>query len=109
MSGGLLRPNTMPDDFIQNLGVNLSSDRTFGLVWTVFLVLYGLAPLRHAGRVRVWPDRFSGYSAADIRRFLEKVLHRPNLLWARVGLLLSRIVNPIVIGLLFLSVSFLWA
>jgi predicted membrane protein len=100
MSAGLLRPNAVPDDFTRNPAVNLSSDRTFGLVWTVFLVLYGLAPLRHAGRVRVWPIVLASILLL-ISVFFSKVLHRLNLLWARVGLLLSRVVNPIVMGLLF--------
>jgi Saxitoxin biosynthesis operon protein SxtJ len=100
MSVRLTRALTMHEDFSRSAGVKLSSDRTFGLVWTVFLVLYGLAPLRHAGRVRIWLIVLAGMLLL-ISVIFSRVLHRPNLWWARVGLLLSRVVNPIVMGLLF--------
>jgi hypothetical protein len=91
---------TMHEDFSRKPVVTVSSDRTFGLVWTVFLVLYGLAPLRHARGVRDWPMSLAGVLLL-LSLFLPRALHKPNLLWGKIGLLLSRVVNPIVMGLIF--------
>jgi hypothetical protein len=33
--------------------------------------------------------------------FLPAALHKANLLWGKIGLLLSRVVNPVVMGLIF--------
>jgi|ERR1700676_406380 len=94
------RAPTMHEDFSRNPVVTVSSDRTFGLVWTVFLILYGLAPLRHARGVRVWPMALAGVLLL-LSLFLPRALHRPNLLWGKIGLLLNRVVNPVVMGLIF--------
>jgi hypothetical protein len=80
-----------------------SSDRTFGLVFAAGFVLIGFAPLRHHGHVRMWAFAVSGI-------FLAIAIVRPALLrflnwaWTKLGLLLGKIVNPIVIGILFFLV-----
>jgi hypothetical protein len=80
--------------------VHGSSDRTFGLVFTAFFLLVGLAPLLHGRALRPW-------SVALGLAFLAVALVRPallaplNRLWTRFGLLLHRIVNPIVMAVMF--------
>jgi hypothetical protein len=90
----------MHEDFSRSPEMTLSSDRTFGLVWTVFLILYGLAPLRHARGIRIWPLVLASVLLL-LSLFFSRALHRPNIWWGKVGLLLNRIVNPIVMGLMF--------
>jgi hypothetical protein len=80
--------------------VTVSSDRTFGLVWAVFLSLDGVAPLRHAGGVRIWALVAAGL-LFGISLSFPKALHIPNLLWAKIALRLHRVINPIVMGLVF--------
>jgi predicted membrane metal-binding protein len=80
-----------------------SSDRGFGLVFTAVFAVIGLWPLIHAHAPRWW-------SLAVAAAFLAVSLIRPallaplNRLWMRFGLLLHRVVNPIVMGLLFFLV-----
>src|ERR1700730_11672592 len=90
----------MHEDLSRNPGMMVSPDRTFGLVWTVFLVLYGLAPLGHARGVRAWPMALAGVMLL-LSLFLPTALHGLNLLWGKFGLLLNRVVNPIVMGIIF--------
>jgi hypothetical protein len=77
-----------------------SSDRSFGLVFAGFFVL--LAGVNFWGAGRWWP-----YYAAIAAGFLVLAWLRPgvlaplNRLWAKFGVLLGRIVAPIVLGLLF--------
>jgi hypothetical protein len=90
----------MHEDFSRQPVVTVSSDRVFGLVWTAFFTLYGLAPLRHAAAVRVWAIVAAG-GLLLLSLLMPKVLHGPNLLAARLATLLHRIMNPVVMGLVF--------
>lgn len=77
-----------------------SSDRGFGIVFTVVFAVIGLWPLIHGNGPRLW-------SLAVAFALLAVSLARPallaplNRLWMRFGLLLHRIVNPAVMGMLF--------
>jgi hypothetical protein len=76
------------------------SDRTFGLVMAAALALIGVINAWHHGRAWSWE-----LAAAVL--FLASALLKPsvlnplNQLWMKLGLLLHKIVNPIVMGLLF--------
>jgi hypothetical protein len=90
----------MHEDFERKPDMVISSDRTFGLVWTAFLVLEGLARLRHAAGVRMWALEFAGLLFL-ISLFFPKALHGLNLLAAKIALLLHQVINPIVMSLVF--------
>ena len=88
------------EDLARQPGITISSERTFGLVWTALLALYGLSPLRHGAPIRIWSLSLCG-AMLLISLFAPKVLRGPNLLWAKLALLLHSIMNPIVMALLF--------
>lgn len=77
-----------------------SSDRSFGIVFAVVFAIIGLWPLISGAEIRLW-------SLAIAAGFLVVALLRPrvlaplNRLWMRFGLLLSKVVNPVIMGLLF--------
>jgi len=77
-----------------------SSDRTFGLVMAGALALLALINGWHHGRLWPWELTIAVLllSAAWLRPILLNPLNR---LWMKLGLLLHRVVNPIVMGLLF--------
>jgi len=79
------------------------SDRGFGLVLAVAFLLPGLLAWHHGG-----PARF-GYFAVGAFLLLIAVgrpslLRLPNRMWTGAGVLLGKIVDPIVMALLFLFV-----
>ena len=81
--------------------VTLGSNRKFGIVFSVLFATLGLWPLfRHAG-----PPKWSLLILSLI--FLAAALLFPRLLtplnhgWFKLGIALNRIVNPVVMGLLF--------
>lgn len=90
----------MHEDFSRQTAITVSSDRTFGLVWTAFFGLYALAPLRHAAAVRIW-----ALCVAAVLLFLSflvpKTLHGLNLLAGKFAILLHRLTSPVVMGLVF--------
>ncbi|MGH6931334.1 MAG: SxtJ family membrane protein [Dongiaceae bacterium] len=88
------------EDFDREEDVAHSSNRSFGLTFTaVFLVLAALSWWRDGD---LWPY-FGGIALGFLAAALlvPNVLARLNRLWARFGLLLHRVVNPVVMGLLF--------
>jgi hypothetical protein len=92
--------NTTHEDFGAKTVRRGPSDRNFGFVFTAAFLLFGLVPLRHGRPVRAWCLAVSGaFLLVTIVR--PSLLHTANRLWVKLGLLLGRIVNPIVTGLLF--------
>ena len=75
----------------------------FGTLFFIIFLIIGLYPLKSGGVVRIWFVLFSLI-------FLIITIIRPNLftflnkLWIKFGILLGKIISPIVMGLVFLFV-----
>ena len=80
-----------------------SSDRTFGWVMTAFFSLVGLWPLLHGHAWRGWALALAAIFALAAW-LMPRLLAPLNRLWTRLGLLLHKITNPIVLGLAFYGV-----
>ena len=84
----------------RNETVQVSSERSFGIVFTVVFALIALFPLLHGAPPRLW-------SLAVAAAFLLAALAFPgvlaplNRLWFRFGLLLHKIVSPVAMGIIF--------
>lgn len=84
----------------RNEAVQASSERSFGIVFTVVFSLIALYPLIHGGPLRLW-------AMAVAAAFMAVALIRPQLLaplnklWFRFGMLLHRIVSPVAMGIIF--------
>jgi hypothetical protein len=76
------------------------SERGFGIVFAVVFAVIGLWPLLDGAPVRVWAMvAAAGFLAAGL---LTPGLLKPlNRAWYLFGLLLHKIVNPLIMGLLF--------
>jgi predicted membrane metal-binding protein len=80
--------------------VSSSSDRTFGLVFVVVFLLIALWPLLDGGSPRIWSLVVAG--AILLLALVAPAFLAPlNRLWTKFGLLLHRVVNPVVLGLMF--------
>jgi hypothetical protein len=76
------------------------SERSFGITFAVVFLIIGLLPLVHGGAWRPWSVGVAAVFLAAA--FLFPAVLRPlNLLWLKFGLLLHRIVNPIILGAMF--------
>jgi Saxitoxin biosynthesis operon protein SxtJ len=79
-----------------------SSDRVFGLVFSVFWSVVALAPMIKGGPIRVWAAVLA--AAFLVTSLIMPTLLGPlNRLWQRFGRLLRRLTNPIVMAILFFS------
>ncbi len=77
------------------------SNRKFGLTIGVVLFLLGLAPLLFGGQIGLWLVA-AGASFVLLALATPRLLTIPNQIWFRFGLLLHKIVNPLVLGAVFL-------
>jgi hypothetical protein len=99
----MARTGQVHERYERDEAVEGSSDRSFGIVFTCAFAVIGSLPLLHGDDPRIWAY---GVSAA----FLAVALARPGLLaplnrvWTRFSLLLSKIVQPLVLGVLFFAI-----
>ena len=81
----------------------LRDNIVFGSLFFIFFLIIGLYPLKSGGVIRVWSVVFSLV-------FLIITIIRPNLftflnrLWIQFGILLGKIISPIVMGFVFFFV-----
>jgi hypothetical protein len=80
-----------------------SSDRSFGVVMTVGFAVLSLLNWWHDGHLWRWTASIAALFFAAVL-FYPPVLGPLNRLWLKLGLLLHKVVNPIVMGLLFFGI-----
>jgi Saxitoxin biosynthesis operon protein SxtJ len=90
------------EDFSRAPEMKGSSDRAFGLVIAAFFALVAVLPALHrpSSSVRWWAVALAAvFLALALSR--SATLHPLNRVWQKLGLLLSKVVSPILLALLF--------
>jgi len=83
--------------------VKVGSNRSFGIVFFVVFLLISLYPLINSENVRLWSLAVSCIFL--ILGILNSNLLSPlNKIWFKFGILLGRIISPIVMGIIFFLV-----
>lgn len=88
------------EDFSRTHEVKASSNRSFGWIFATFFLIIAVWPLVSGGMVRWWSVSVAA-AFALVTVAAPKLLALPNRLWLRLGLLLNRIISPIVLAFLF--------
>ncbi|MCP5370572.1 MAG: hypothetical protein H6907_02470 [Hyphomicrobiales bacterium] len=88
------------EDFGRQERGKAGSDRAFGIVFAVAFAVVAAWPLMHGGPVRWWAVAVAGVFLV-LALAVPKVLYPLNLVWFEFGLLLHKVVSPLVMGLLF--------
>ncbi len=87
----------------KEIKINKKNNITFGILFFVFFLIIGLYPLVSFGVIRIW-------SVVLSLVFLIITIIRPNLFtflnksWIQFGILLGKIISPIIMGLVFFFV-----
>ena len=86
--------------FFRDEKVVAGSDRSFGLVMAAALAAVTSLNAWHLGRLWPWTGGLAALllAAALLR---PAILHPLNLIWLKFGLLLHRVVNPVLMALIF--------
>ena len=83
--------------------VKISSNRSFGIVFFVVFLLIALYPLAHEGEIRIWSLIIS-IIFLILGLLNSKILAPVNKIWFKFGLLLGKIVSPLIMGIIFFLV-----
>jgi hypothetical protein len=83
--------------------VKVGSDRSFGLVFTAFCgIVAAVQWWIGSGRQWGWLGAAAAFAALSL--VAPRALHPLNLLWFRFGMLLHRVMTPLILGLMFFTV-----
>jgi len=95
--------DTLHEDLARKQAGQSSSDRAFAFVFAVFFGLVGLSPLRAHHPMRWWAFPIAGlFLFVGILR--PAWLHPLNKYWTKLGLLMGRIVSPVITAAVFYAV-----
>ena len=82
---------------------NISSNRSFGIVFFVVFLLISLYPITQNEDLRIWSLVIS-IIFLILGLLNSKVLTPLNKIWFKFGLLLGKILSPFIMGIIFFTV-----
>ena len=83
--------------------IKLGSNRSFGIVFFVVFILIAIYPLINQEEVRIWSLIIS-FLFLILGLLNSKILTPLNKFWFKFGILLGKIVSPIIMGIIFFLV-----
>jgi len=83
--------------------IEISSNRSFGIVFFFVFLIVAFWPLINEGEVRIWSLCVS-LIFLILGLINSKILHPLNKIWFKFGILLGSIIAPIVMGIIFFLV-----
>ena len=83
--------------------IKISSNRSFGIVFFIVFFLIAIYPLLNDGNIRIWSLIIS-LAFLILGLLNSKILKPLNKIWFKFGLLLGKIISPLVMGLIFFIV-----
>ena len=91
------------EDLSREQRIEGSTERSFGVVFAVVFVIIGCWPLLYGQAPRWWSLGIA-LAFGALAWLRPSLLAAPNRWWLKLGILLSRIVSPIALGILFYGV-----
>ena len=83
--------------------IKVSSNKSFGIVFSIFFLLISVYPLLNNDPIYYW-SLFVSFIFLVLGLMNSKILSPLNLLWFKFGILLGKIVSPVVMGIIFFVV-----
>ena len=83
--------------------IKAGSNRSFGIVFFVFFLIVATYPLYFGNSLRVWSIVIS-LIFLILGLLNSRILTPLNLVWFKFGMLLGRVISPVVMGLVFFLV-----
>ena len=88
---------------MKNDKIKISSNRSFGIVFFVLFFIIAIFPLLNDGNIRIWSAVLS-IVFLILGLMNSSILYPLNKIWFKFGILLGKIVSPIVLGVIFFFV-----
>ena len=86
-----------------NNNIKISSNRSFGIVFSAVFLFIALYPITYSGDIRIWSLIIS-FIFIILGLLNSKVLTPLNKLWFKFGVILGKIISPIIMGIIFFLV-----
>ena len=83
--------------------IKISTNRSFGIVFFVVFLLIALYPLTYGGEIRIWSLIIS-LIFIILGLLNSNILAPLNKIWFKFGILLGKIVSPLIMGIIFFLV-----
>ena len=83
--------------------IKIGTNRSFGIVFFFVFIIISFYPLLNGENIRIWSLIISIVFLA-LGLFNSKLLNPLNKIWFKFGLLLGKIISPIVMGIIFFLV-----
>ena len=88
------------EDFKREGEIQLGSPRAFGIVFCIVFLAIAIWPIASDGTIHLW-SLMTASLFLLLAIFVPNYLQPLNRMWFRFGLLLHKVVNPIIMGFLF--------
>ena len=83
--------------------IRVSSNRSFGIVFFIVFLLIATYPLLKGNDLRIWSLLIS-FGFLILGLINSKILSPLNKLWFKFGLILGKIISPLIMGIIFFVV-----
>ena len=83
--------------------IKISSNRSFGIVFFVVFLLMTIYPLTHGGDIRIWSATIS-FVFLVLGLLNSSILTPLNKIWFKFGIVLGKIISPLIMGIIFFLV-----
>ena len=83
--------------------IKIGSNRSFGIVFFIVFLIISIYPLFNSENIRIWSLLIS-IIFLILGLLNSKLLNPLNKIWFKFGLLLGKIISPIVMGIIFFFV-----
>lgn len=87
----------------KNSNLKIGSNKSFGIVFFIVFLIVGLYPLVNNEELRIWCLIISLFFLI-LGSINSKILTPLNKIWFKFGILLGKIVSPIIMGVIFFLV-----
>ena len=82
---------------------NLPSNKNFGVVFFIVFLIIALYPLLNSEEIRIWSIAVS-FLFLILAWINSQILTPLNKLWFKFGILLGKLISPIIMGIIFFLV-----
>ena len=86
-----------------NNNIKISSNRSFGIVFFIVFLFIALYPITYGEDIRIWSLIIS-FIFIILGLLNSKILTPLNKLWFQFGVILGKIISPIIMGIIFFLV-----
>ena len=88
---------------MKNTEIKIGSNKSFGIVFFIVFLLIAIYPLINNGELRIW-SLIIAIIFLILGLVNSKVLTPLNKLWFKFGLLLGKVISPLIMGIIFFFV-----